>query len=71
MYDKTLILDGPEMTPEELEKSISEWGKKYKLKDKNLILDGPPVMSPEEMKKSWIRSAEEKATNGKEKLKDK
>ncbi|GAB7232636.1 hypothetical protein [Facklamia hominis] len=31
--DKTLILDGPEMTPEEFKKSISEWGKKYQTED--------------------------------------
>ena len=31
--DKTLILDGPEMTPEEFKKSISEWGKNYQTED--------------------------------------
>ena len=30
-------------------------------KDKKLILDGPPVMSPEEMIESWTRSAEKEA----------
>lgn len=35
-------------------------------KDKNLILDGPPVMPPEEMIRSWIEPVEEAAINDKE-----
>lgn len=35
-------------------------------KNKNLILDGPLVMPPEEIIRSWIKSVEEAATSDKE-----